>query len=602
MATRAGSADRTGRPPLPRWTLDSIYPGFESPEFESDKASLVAGITRFREVAADRRAWKSKPQSQLKRCLKLINRITDLHETLDAFTYARYSVDTADPVATRELNALQEIAVPMYTAQVIFRDALGRIEKQIPKLAKSSKTIARYRFFLDEELLRHRHQMSAEEEGLAADLARSGADAWSRLQETVSASLAVPWKRGETKTVVELRGLAHDPDRSVRRKAFTAEIEAWKSVETPLAFAINGVKGHALTASRRRGYTSTLERSVEQSRITQKTLDSLITAMREALPAFRDYLRAKARLLGLPALSFCDIFAPVGTQSRRWDFPEAKELIIREFGRFSPDLSAFARHAFDAGWIDAEPRAGKVGGAYCVSMPLAGESRILANFDGSFSAVATIAHELGHAWHHHLLRDAPAVHREYPMTLAETASIFCETIVFDQTIQAVPPAERITILELFLQDSTQVVVDILSRFDFERELFARRERSELSAAELCELMTTAQRATYGDALGELHPYMWAVKGHYYRHDLAFYNYPYAFGLLFGLGLYAQRQENPDGFADRYQLLLQNTGTASAVDLARGAGFDIETGDFWRRALLIVGERIEEFTALVDTQA
>ncbi|TVQ95881.1 MAG: M3 family oligoendopeptidase, partial [Spirochaetaceae bacterium] len=597
--TRAGSGSPTAPSVIPRWSLESIYPGFDSPEFDADKRALIAAITRFRAVADDRRAWKSKPESQLKRCLKLINRISDLHETLDAYTYARYSVDTTDPVATRELNALQEIAVPMHTVQVVFRDALGRIAKQIPKLARSSKAIARYRFFLHEELLRRRHQMSAAEEGLAADLARSGADAWSRLQETVSATLYVPWKKGETKTVVELRGLAHDSDRRVRSKAFTAEIEAWKSVETPLAFAINGVKGHALTVSRRRGYASPLDRSVEQSRITQKALDALITAMREALPGFRDYLRAKARLLGLPALSFYDLFAPVGTLARKWSYHEARELIVREFGRFSPDLASFAEHAFSAAWIDAEPRAGKVGGAYCISMPLAGESRILANFDGSFSGVSTLAHELGHAWHHHLLRDAPALHREYPMTLAETASIFCETIVFDETLRSVAPAERITILELFLQDSTQVVVDILSRFDFERELFARRGHSELSASELCELMTAAQRATYGDALDQLHPYMWAVKGHYYRHDLAFYNYPYAFGLLFGLGLAAQRQENPDGFAERYQHLLRTTGTASAVEVTREAGFDIESGDFWRGALAVVTERVNEFTALAD---
>jgi pepF/M3 family oligoendopeptidase len=461
--------------------------------------------------------------------------------------------------------------------------------------------------------------MSGAEEALAADLGRAGGDAWERLQESVSSNLTVDWdggvarggsvdwtkekKKSETKTVNELRAMAFDPNRETRERAFRAELAAWKSVELPIAAALNGVKGFSVILNRRRHYASNLEEARRAARVSEKTLSALTGAMEDSLPQFRSYLKTKARLLGLPKLAFFDLFAPVGGSSKRWTFDEARAFIIEQFTSFSWDLGEFAEQAFNGSWIDAEMRRGKVGGAYCTSLPLAKESRILANFDGSFSSVTTLAHELGHGYHHHVLKDASAIHRDYPMTLAETASIFCEAVVFSKALETFPEEEKLSVLETFLQDSTQVIVDILSRYKFESMLFEARKSAEVSPEELCSFMEEAQKQTYGDGLDSenLHPYMWAVKPHYYRTGLAFYNFPYSFGQLFGLGLYAQYQQQPNSFPERYRALLELTGRAGAEKVTREAGFDIETKDFWKSGLDTIGNRIAEFTDLVSAQ-
>jgi pepF/M3 family oligoendopeptidase len=446
--------------------------------------------------------------------------------------------------------------------------------------------------------------MAPDLEDLANDLSRSGGDAWSRLHEAVSSTAQALWDpvTGERKTVIALRELAHHADRQVRERAYKAELEAWKSVEIPLAAALNGVKGTAITLDTRRGWKTPageyamLWKSSFQSRISEKTLGALIATLEDSLPLFRGYLKTKARLLGIPVCAFYDLFAPVGAAcSRKWTWGETADFIANQFDAFDPGMGAFARHAFAFSWIDAEIREGKVGGAYCTDFPLTGESRILCNFDGSFDSVTTVAHELGHAWHHELVKDLPRSLSQYPMTLAETASIFAETLVFEGALQNTAPEERVGLIEGNLKDSCQVVVDILSRFYFERVLFEKRAKAELSPQELCELMLDAQRKTYGDGLDPalLHPYMWAVKSHYYQPSLGFYNYPYAFGLLFSLGLYAKAREVGPDFAHTYRKLLRLTGTAPAEVVARAAGFSIEEETFWQQGIDIIFQRIEE---------
>ena len=440
--------------------------------------------------------------------------------------------------------------------------------------------------------------MQPGEEALAVDLGRSGGDAWSRLQESISSTASAVWNEetGERKTVIELRALAYDGSRDIRKRAYEKELEIWKQYEIPLAFSINGVKGSTITLNRRRNYTDVMENSILQSRITRKTLDSLISVMEESLPVFQEYLKLKAKALGIEKAAFYDIFAPIDSSAHIWTFAEAKQFIIERFSSFHPGMGEFAQKAFAESWVDAKPRDGKVGGAYCIGFPLRGESRVLCNFDGSLSAVSTVAHELGHAYHGYILRNEPALLSEYPMTLAETASIFAETIVFNGALEHADEAEKPVVLETFLQESTQVIVDILSRFYFERELFSRRESGDLLPDELSEMMLDAQKKTYGDGLdhNQLHPYMWAVKGHYYRTELSYYNFPYAFGQLFGLGLYALYEKRGDGFRETYDAILYRTSRNSAVDVTKFAGFDIEAPDFWRQGIQVISRFVDQF--------
>ncbi|MFW6363800.1 MAG: M3 family oligoendopeptidase [Spirochaeta sp.] len=599
MTTKSNTG--TGNSAPPRWDMTTIYPSPDGPEFASDLHSYRSIVQQLREMVDDGELNRRECADRLPVMIELINRAGTLLETLQSYAYCLFSTaaDTAEHM--KLLNRIEQEALPFQDACVRFRNTLADLKDRLPALYQQTVSLEQYRFFIDEQLHLQEFQMSPAEEGLAADLQRSGAEAWSRLQEQISSTLTAEWDAatGETRTVVQLRNMAHNTSRSIRRRAFETETAAWKSMETPLAAALNGVKGCEITLARRRGYKDPLEPALQQSRISPEALDALVSAMENRRPQFHGYLKTKARLLGLEQLAFYDLFAPIQDTSRRWSFEEARRFIQTEFSSFSPDLGAFAGMAFDNHWIDAEPRAGKVGGAYCIDLPGKSASRILCNFEGSFSDVSTIAHELGHAYHSSLLRDYPPVLTEYPMTLAETASIFCETMIFNARVSSTPREEQLPLLEHFLQETTQMIIDILSRYYFEQQLFARRSEGELSAGELCELMHEAQVRSYGDGIDPqtLHYYMWAVKGHYYIPSLSYYNFPYAFGLLFGLGLFQQYRQDPAGFPARYRELLRATGRMSTTDVTRQAGFSIETRDFWDDGLALIGQYIDQFTEL-----
>jgi pepF/M3 family oligoendopeptidase len=397
-----------------------------------------------------------------------------------------------------------------------------------------------------------------------------------------------------------VRNMAYDANRDVRRHAYEAELTGWKKVALPLAAAMNSIKNEVQVLAHHRNWQSALEASLFANSIDNQTLEAMLSAARASFPDFRRYLHAKARALEVPRLAWYDLFAPIGTENRAWDFDEAAAFIVEQFGTYSERLSGFAARAFAEHWIDAEPRPGKRDGAYCTGLRGA-ESRVFANYKPVFGGVSTLAHELGHGYHNINLAQRTPLQRSHPMTLAETASIFCETIIRHAALQKADEQEQLAILEASLQGSCQIVVDITSRFLFEQRLFEKRQQRELSVDELNELMLEAQRETYGDGLDEklLHPYMWAMKPHYYSTGRSFYNYPYMFGLLFGLGLYARYQQDPETFKRGYDDLLSSTGMADAATLAGRFGIDLRTEDFWRASLEIIRQDIDQFEALIQ---
>ena len=365
---------------------------------------------------------------------------------------------------------------------------------------------------------------------------------------------------------------------------------------------MNGIKGTVNTLNRHRGRVDALHAPIDGARIDRPTLEAMLGAMEASFPVFRKYFKAKAKRLGSEKLPWWDIFAPTGNTSRTFTFDQAKEFICEHFNEFSPELSDFARHAMENNWVDAEQREGKRGGAFCMGLPLVKESRVLSNFDGTLSQVSTLAHELGHGYHNFNRYQAgkTALQSDTPMTLAETASIMCETIVKHAALkQAADPQEQLAILEVSLIGHAQVIVDIYSRYLFEKEVFERREKSELSADEINDIMERAQKATYGDGLDEryLHKYMWTWKPHYYYAGLSFYNFPYSFGLLFGTGLYAIYQQRGAEFVPDYKNLLASTGEANAAELADRFGINIRTSKFWEDSLAVIAGEVDRYCAL-----
>jgi pepF/M3 family oligoendopeptidase len=396
-----------------------------------------------------------------------------------------------------------------------------------------------------------------------------------------------------------IRNLASDPDGELRKRAYDAELKGWESIRESVAFALNGVKGSAVSLAKWRGREDVLHEALDQNRIDRETLQTLMGAMKDSFPIFRRYLKSKARKLGKEKLPWWDLFAPVGQANLTYTWEQATGYVVEQFGLFSGELADFARNAFQKNWIDAEPRDGKRGGAFCMGVPGVEESRILANFDGSFDQLITVSHELGHGFHNHCQKGLPMLRRGAPMTLAETASIFCETLVLNAALDAAPPETKVFILENQLMGATQVIVDIYSRFIFESEIIKRRAQADLSADDFCEIVLDAQKQTYGDGLDQehLHPYMWLLKPHYYSGDLHFYNFPYAFGLLFGLGIYAIYRKEGKSFIPRYEGLLRSTGAGKVADLAGQFGIDVRSRDFWDASLKIVAESVDRYCEL-----
>ncbi len=583
---------------IPRWELDTIYPGLESPAY-------TQAVARLTKLFGELEKHLARPFSQdtfpawLSETVRLQNESGALAESLSAYAYSSYATDTTNQKAINSMNELDRIALTGKDLAVRFRNILSAHKDKLEHAYAVDPPLVSCAWLFEHSIFLQSKQMESALEHLAEDMQRSGGDAWSKLHEQIISNISVVWddQSGETKPFNEVRNLAYDGDRAVRKKAYEKELEALRSAELSTAACLNGIKGATITLNDARRWHSALEKSLFQARMTEKTLNALVSAMEESLPFWRTYLGTKARLLGVGKCAFYDLFAPVGTTGKQWTFAEARDFIIDRFSAFSPDMGHFAREAFDKGWIDAEIRTGKAGGAFCIDFPVQKVSRILSNFTGCFSDVTTLAHELGHAYHHYCIKDLPYGETQYPMTLAETASTFAETVILKETLKTAPASEKAALLEMHLQDGCQIIVDILCRFYFEKSVFERRRGGELSAAEFCALMESAQERTYGSGLSaERHPYMWAVKSHYNSPDLDFYNFPYAFGLLFALALYSRCEKEGPAFAETYKKLLLETGKTGCEQLCRSAGFDIERKEFWLEGLLLYKNELEELKA------
>ncbi len=601
---------------LPHWDLSNIYPGLDSEPFHAavaEQAHRQAELEAYLDqhhIARGGDPAALAPEAfagALNGCLTRLNALLDLSITLGGYVRSFVTTDSFNAAAKRQLSQLDQYSVRRQRVFVRFQGWLGEHAALLPGALAQPGPAADHAYFLNELAEQSRYLMSEAEESLAAELGISGGTAWNKLQGTVTSQLTAPLEingRTQTLPITAIQNLMwHDPDPEVRRQAYEVEVAAWASVREPLAAALNGIKGTIITLNQRRGRTDALHTALDDARLDRATLDTMLGAMQNSFPIFRRYLRAKARRLGhAGALPWWDLAAPVlpADSERHFSFSEAEAFIDEQFGRFSPSLAALAQRAFRNRWIDAAPRAGKRGGAFCMGLPAVGESRILCNFDGSLDQLFTIAHELGHAYHNDCQTGKPELQTVTPMTLAETASTFCETLVTEAALAAATsPAEELAILETFLIGATQVVVDITSRYLFEKEVFERRAEAELSAEDFCEIMLRCQAATYGDGLDERyrHPYMWTWKPHYYRTELSFYNYPYAFGLLFGIGLYAVYQERGPAFLPDYQALLAATGEASPVDLAARFGIDLRAPAFWEASLGVIAKRVERYESL-----
>ena len=587
-----------------RWSLKELYPSFESQEFLSDLEKLDKLIVEFCSWADENLVSIDKPVEKMEKFISYSQEVSSLFSKLVSFASLTTAVEATNETALKYFDKLVVKSSDLTKPNVQFQSFIKGLEN-LDDLISSSELLTEHEFYLSEIKRRSKYMLSEKEEVLISKLTNTGSTAWSNLQNKITSTLMVEVNiDGEEKSLPlpAARNLAYDKDPAKRKAGYEAELKAYKKIEESSAAALNGIKGEVITLAELRGYKSPLEETVLNSRMDEETLNAMLTAMKEFLPVFHKYYKRKAELLGYEnGLPFYELFAPIGEVNRTFTYDEAMEYIIKNFRTFSDKLADFAKHAYENNWLDVEPREGKRGGAFCSNLHPIGESRIMANFSGSFSNMTTLAHELGHGYHGACLKDESILNSRYPMPIAETASIFCETIVVNAALNEASDEEAIGILEASISDAGQVIVDIYSRFLFESELFERRKGHNLSVNELKEIMLEAQKQAYGDGLDSnfLHPYMWLNKPHYYTASRNFYNFPYAFGLLFSKGLYAEYLKRGQEFVEEYDELLKATGKNNIKDVAMRMNIDVTDPEFFRSSLRLIEKDIERFLELTS---
>ncbi len=579
------------------WNLDVIYRGFDDPAFAADMEKLEKLVKDYAAFAGelDRQA----PLDGLKKGIALEEALTVLTAKLVEYASLRQSVNTRDAEAGSRLGQVMQRISGAAGAQAAWREWVSKIP-DLMVLVAGDETLKDYTFLFERLLRNSTHLLGSLGEQISARLSMSGSSAWSDLQGYLTSTVPVSYNGGTT-NLSAIRNLAYDPDPAVRKAAYEAELSCYDRIKDSVAFALNSIKLETISDCQLRGYGSPLDRTLEQSDMKRQTLDAMLGAMEEYMPKFRQYLRAKGKALGHEnGLPWYDLFAPMGKSAAQYTAEDAKRILVELFSTFDQELADMVARAFDESWIDFYPRDGKTGGAFCAGVECIGQSRILTNFDGTFGSIVTLAHELGHAFHNQCIRTHRPLNRDYSMPVAETASTFNECVVMAAAIrQAKSHDEELALIESQLQDVTQIICDIYSRYLFESMVLENREQQFMDADTLCGMMLKAQEQSYGDGLdaGFRHPYMWICKSHYY--GATFYNFPYAFGGLFARGLYAQYQREGAAFVPKYKKLLRTTTVATAEDVAQVAGIDLTDKEFWRGALQTVAQQIDLVCGLLE---
>ena len=581
-----------------KWSLDVLYSGFEDPKFQNEFKQLDEFVEKFKHTAET--LAEKEARIATKEALTLIEDFQKVFFRLVNYCSLRQNANTNDSESVSYLGRMiqkQNDITPYSTAIEKYLSTLPNLDEVIG----DDEMLQDYSYYLHELQKSAKYLLSEEVETALGAMDMSGGNAWSDLQGYLTSSVKVDYK-DETTTLSAIRNMAYDADPEVRKSAYEAEIAAYEKIKDAICFSLNSIKMQDLTECKLRGHASPLDKVLFNSKMQRATLDALLEAMKEYMPNFHCYLRAKAEALGHEnGLPWYDLFAPMGKSDKKYTVEEAKAYLMNIFEKENPRLAEIVDRAFEENWIDFFPREGKVGGAFCAGLESEKEFRVLTNYDGSMSDIVTLAHELGHGYHDFMIFDNRPLNTSYSMPVAETASTFNENIVVNYAIKhAANDEEKLALLEGQLSDVTQIICDIYSRFLFESKVVNNRSENFMFADELCSIMLDAQKEAYGNGLDHdvLHPYMWVCKGHYYSAGLGFYNFPYAFGGLFARGLYAKFQQEGPAFLEKYNYMLKETPVRSVEDVAKICDIDLTSKEFWLMSLHSYDEAIAQYKELV----
>lgn len=582
------------------WSLDILYKGYEDPNFINDIDKLTKLSREMDDLSQTLFEQNKEYESILLTCIKYLEEYEVLASKLLYYVTLKQSTNTSDNDTVNFMNRINRIMSNTIKSETMIKKFISHIPNLL-EIIKTNKKLNEYYFLFLEMKEDSKYLLKDEVEEVIAKLNLSSGLAWNRMQENLTSNLLVPFKENII-TLPEVRNLAYSDDATTRKEAYEAELSSYDQIKDAISFSLNNIKLQVNTICNLRGYDSPLEMTLKQSRMKKETLDAMLTAMKEFMPKFHTYLKRKAKLLGHSnGLPWYDLFAPLGTNKSTFTIEETKDYLISHFQTFSDDMADLIKEAFENEWIDFYPKKGKVGGAFCENLPFVKQSRILMNFDGSLNSVVTLAHELGHAYHGKMIEEHLPLNTDYSMPVAETASIFNETIIMNAAIEEATKEEKIALIESVLQDTTQIMCDIYSRYLFESAVFEKGKNEFLFAKDLKDMMCEAQKEAYGDGLDleYLHPYMWICKGHYYSDELSFYNFPYAFGGLFARGLYEKYKTEGKDFVPKYKELLKMTTVKTVEDVAKICDIDLTDPEFFKQGLLSYSNLIDEFLLLTQ---
>lgn len=587
----------------PTWDLDTLYHGYDDSRLAADLKSCEYLFTALRRQVD---LLKPGQYKDLEAFLSAYDHAAVTFSTPETYVLLRSKLEAATPTAAAIQTKIDQM-------KLLQQDILARLSELLqqindgPGLLHACPSLAPYKFLLEENQRLSVHRPSPELQSALHAMQATGGRSWLDLHCTLDsqarATLSCPDGQ-QSIPLTKARGMASSPDPSLRKNAYLAELAAYPSYEIPMAACINGIKGEAIAELSYKHYASVHQEMLDINKMTADTLDSMTASIEKHLEMMRGYLRAKALYLGHKnGLPWYDLLAPLGSSQASYTYDEAHDMLLDAFSGFSHEMAEFIDYAFTHRWIDAVPANGRQSGGICIDLPQKKECRILVNYNGALKDIRTIAHELGHAYHFRCLDHLPLWLRDAPTPICETASTMNETIFCQKCIAQGSKAEQLYLLDANLSEEIQTIMDIYSRYLFEKQVFALRKERKLLPEDLCRMMTGAQKYVFGDALdpGCLHPYMWMNKVHYYIPEFHYYNYPYIFGLLFSKGLYSRYLNDPAGFPGRYKELLSVTCSGSLNDIAAKAGIDITSVKFWDESFRLIGDEIRRFLSVLENQ-
>ncbi|CAG7640954.1 Oligoendopeptidase F, plasmid [Paenibacillus solanacearum] len=588
------------------WNLERFFPGGSgSSAFADFLEELNGNIATLNGMLGKLSVPDSaEAAAELLPVIDLLQQASLQIREADSFTACLAAENQNDKKAVILSGQVKSIGADYASALTRFDDFLTRIGDEAWNALLARPELKEITYPLEERRALAAEKLPPEQEALINDLAVDGYHGWGELYNTAVGKFRLSFEDNGVVTELSAGQAAnkmHSPDRGVRERLFRGWEAQWEDLADYCADALNHLGGFRLKLYERRGWESIHKEPLAVNRMSQETLDAMWGVIERNKDVFVQYLERKAKLLGVEKLSWHDVEAPVGGGGETYSYDEGAKLIVDQFRRFSPKLADFSVQAFESRWIEAEDRPGKRPGGFCTSFPLAQETRIFMTYGGTASNVSTLAHELGHGYHQHVMNDLPALAQEYAMNVAETASTFAEMVVSDAAVKgASTAAERLTLLEDKIQRSVAFYMNIHARFIFETAFYEERRRGIVSAERLSELMVSAQKTAYRDALNEYHPHFWASKLHFYITEVPFYNFPYTFGYMFSTGLYAEALRLGEAFEERYVALLRDTGRMTVEELAaKHLGIDLRKPDFWQQAMDLSIADVREFMKLTE---